>query len=293
MNNGNPFAKQPKGGNKNNFNLDGINIIAVAVLAFIAIGIFVSFKIIDTRERGILKYMGKIEDSTLMPGINFAIPFVSSIETVNVTNTRYEISSIKIYTKDQQRATLDIVVNYNINPANVVALYKDLGSLHPSHIQSTLMLPVLKSSITNELGQWTAAEVIRSKEKIAQHVLDSLVKNVEGKNLIQFINFEIINIDLDDEYEKSVRQKVVAEQKAEKASNDTKRIQEEAKQMLISAEGEAKAMKIKSESLSNNRNLIEYEKVQVEKARVEKWNGQMPTTMVGGNTPMIFSLDQK
>jgi regulator of protease activity HflC (stomatin/prohibitin superfamily) len=293
MNNGNPFAKQPKSSNKNNFNLDGINIIAVAVLAFIAIGIFVSFKIIDTRERGILKYMGKIEDRTLMPGINFAIPFVSSIETVNVTNTRYEISSIKIYTKDQQRATLDIVVNYNINPSNVVALYKDLGSLHPSHIQSTLMLPVLKSSITNELGQWTAAEVIRSKEKIAQHVLDSLVKNVEAKNLIQFINFEIINIDLDDEYEKSVRQKVVAEQKAEKASNDTKRIQEEAKQMLISAEGEAKAMKIKSESLSNNRNLIEYEKVQVEKARVEKWNGQMPTTMIGGNTPMIFSLDQK
>lgn len=292
MNSGNPFAKQPKNDN-NNFNLDGINIIAVAVLAFIAIGIFVSFKIVDSRERGILKYMGKIEDRILMPGINFAVPFVSSIETVNVTNTRYELNSIKIYTKDQQRATLDIVVNYNINPTNVVALYKDLGSLQQSHIQNTLMLPVLKSSITNELGQWTAADVIRSKEKIAQHIFDSLAKNVEEKGLIQFINFEIINIDLDDEYERSVRQKVVAEQKAEKALNDTKRIQEETRQRLISAEGEAKAMKIKSDALSNNRNLIEYEKVQVEKARVEKWNGQMPTTMVGGHTPMIFSLDQK
>ena len=292
MNSGNPFAKKPNNGG-NDFDFSATNILTVAVLAFFAIGIFISFKIIDTRERGIVKYMGKIEDKILMPGINFAVPFVSSIQTVNVTNTRYELNSIKIYTKDQQRATLDIVVNYNINPANVVALYKDLGSLETSHIQNTLMLPVLKSSITNELGQWTAADVIRNKEKIAQDVFEALSKSVGAKDLIQFINFEIINIDLDDEYEKSVRQKVVAEQKAEKALNDTKRIQEEARQMLISAEGEAKAMKIKSDALSSNRNLIEYEKVQVEKARVEKWNGQMPTTMIGGNTPMIFSLDSK
>ena len=289
--NGNPFARKP-GGN-NNLDLTPINIIGIAILLFFAFGIFISFKIIDTRERGIVKYMGKIEDKILMPGINFAMPFVASIQTVNVTNTRYEINSVKIYTKDQQRATLDIVVNYNINPANVVALYKDLGSLEKSHIESTLMLPILKSSITNQLGQWTAAEVIRNKENIAQHVFDALQKSVKDKDLIQFINFEIINIDLDDEYEKSVRQKVVAEQKAEKALNDTKRIQEETKQMLIAAEGEAKAMKTKSDALSNNRNLIEYEKVQVEKARVEKWNGQMPTTMIGGGTPTIFSLDKQ
>jgi prohibitin 1 len=292
MNSGNPFAKKTNNSN-NNFDLNPLNLITIAVVLFFATGIFISFKIIDTRERGIVKYMGKIEDKILMPGINFAIPFVSSIQTVNVTNTRYELNSIKIYTKDQQRATLDIVVNYNINPNNVVSLYKNLGSLETSHIQNTLMLPVLKSSITNELGQWTASDVIRSKEKIAQDVFDALINNVKEKDLIQFINFEIINIDLDDEYEKSVRQKVVAEQKAEKALNDTKRIQEEAKQILISAEGEAKAMKIKSDALSSNRNLIEYEKVQVERERVAKWNGQMPTTTIGGNSPVIFSLDNK
>ncbi|MDA0617535.1 MAG: prohibitin family protein [Proteobacteria bacterium] len=280
--NGNPFK------NNSSPELNAMHIIALAILVFIAAGIFVSFKVIDTRERGIVKVMGKISQEPLQPGINFAIPFVSQIRTVDVTNTRYEMEHVKIYTKDQQRAMLDIVANYHIMPNNVVKLYEDLGFLDKFAVENTLMLPVLKSTITNELGQWTAAEVISNKEKIGQNILANLQKEVAKKSLINFINFEIVNINLDDEYERAVRQKVVAEQNAQKALNDTKRIQEETRQRLISAEGEAKAMKIKSDALSQNRGLIEYEKVQVERERVAKWNGQMPTTMLGSNaTPLV------
>lgn len=282
--NRNPFASN------GNIELKAMHIIAIAIIVFVLAGIFVSFKVIDTRERGIVKVMGKISQQPLQPGINFAVPFISQIRVIDVTNTRYELSKIKIYTKDQQRATLDIVANYNINPINIVKLYENIGFLEREHIENTLMLPVLKSSITNELGQWTASDVIRSKEIIAQHVLDALQKEVSKKDLINFSNFEIVNIDLDDEYENAVRQKVVAEQKSEKAANDTKRIEEETRQKLISAEGEAKAMKIKSEALSSNRNLIEYEKVQVEREKVAKWNGQMPTTMLGAESETLIKL---
>jgi regulator of protease activity HflC (stomatin/prohibitin superfamily) len=282
--NSNPFA------NNGNLEFKLMHIVAIAILAFVIIGVFASFKVIDTRERGIVKIMGKISQEPLQPGINFAIPFVSQIRTVDVTNTRYELSRIKIYTKDQQRATLDTIANYNINPANVVKLYENIGFLDKEHIENTLMLPVLKSSVTNELGQWTAAEVIRNKEEIAQHVLDALQKEVAKKDIINFVNFEIVNIDLDDEYENAVRQKVVAEQKAEKALNDTKRIQEETRQKLIAAEGEAKAMKTKSDALSSNRNLIEYERVQVERERVAKWDGKMPTTVLGSDATTMINL---
>jgi regulator of protease activity HflC (stomatin/prohibitin superfamily) len=283
--NNNPFSS----GNSN-IELKAMHIVALAILVFIIIGVFLSFKVVDSRERGIVKVMGKVSESPLQPGINFAIPFVSQIQAVDITNTRYPMHGVRIYTKDQQRATLDIVANYHVNPLNVVSLYKELGFLDKTAVELTLMLPVLKSSITNELGQWTAAEVINSKEKIAQNVLENLQKEVEKKGLINFINFEILNIDLDDDYEKAVRQKVVAEQNAQKALNDTKRIQEEVRQKLFVAEGEAKAMKIKAEALAQNHNLIEYEKVQVEKDRVQKWNGQMPTTMLGGESGVLFNV---
>lgn len=282
--NSNPFK------NNSSPELSVMHIIALAILVFIAAGVFVSFKVIDTRERGIVKVMGKISQEPLQPGINFAIPFVSQIRTVDVTNTRYEMDHVKIYTKDQQRAMLDIVANYHIMPNNVVKLYEDLGFLDKFAVENTLMLPVLKSTITNELGQWTAAEVISNKEKIAQNILANLQREVSKKSLINFINFEIVNINLDDEYERAVRQKVVAEQNAQKALNDTKRIQEETRQRLIAAEGEAKAMKIKSDALSQNRGLIEYEKVQVERERVAKWDGRMPTTMLGSDSTTLVNL---
>ncbi|MFT4967224.1 MAG: regulator of protease activity HflC (stomatin/prohibitin superfamily) [Candidatus Deianiraeaceae bacterium] len=284
MNNNNPF------GSSANVELKAMHIIALAILVFIAVGVFASFKVIDTRERGIVKIMGKIKETPLLPGVNFAIPFVSQIRAVDVTNTRYSMNNIKIYTKDQQRATLDIVANYHINPLNVVKLYKDLGFLDKTSVELTLMLPVLKSTITNQLGQWTAAEVISNKEKIAQDILSMLQKEVAKKELIDFINFEIVNIDLDNDYERAVREKVVAEQKAQKSLNDTKRIQEETRQRLISAEGEAKAMKIKAQALSKNSNLIDYEKVQVSRERVQKWDGRLPTTMLSNSSDVLLNM---
>lgn len=282
--NKNPFSNTTA----TNVELKAMHFIALGILIFVFIGVFLSFKIVDTRERGIVKVMGKVSETALQPGVNFAIPFISQIQTIDITNTRYEIKEVKIYTKDQQRANLEIVANYNINPANVVKLYKNIGFLDKEAVELTLMSPVLKSSITDELGQWTASEVINSKEVIAQNVLNKLQKEVTKKDLITFTNFEILNIDLDNEYEHAVRQKVVAEQNAQKALNDTKRIQEEVRQKLFVAEGEAKAMKIKSDALSQNRSLIDYEKVQVERERVQKWNGQMPTTVLGSGTNVLF-----
>lgn len=69
------------------------------------------------------------------------------------------------------------------------------------------------------------------------------------------------------------------EELAEKAKNDTIRIQEEANQKLIQAKAEAEAMGIKSEALSKNKSLVEYEAVQ-------KWNGELPQ-YVGTGMPFL------
>ena len=72
---------------------------------------------------------------------------------------------------------------------------------------------------------------------------------------------------------------------AEKAKNDTIRIKEEAEQRLIQARAEAEAMKIKSDALSKNKSLVEYE-------AVLKWNGNLPQYMLGNSIPFI-NLNKK
>ena len=65
-------------------------------------------------------------------------------------------------------------------------------------------------------------------------------------------------------------------QEAIKAKNKTVQIEEEAKQRLILAESEAKAMTIKGNALKANPGLVSLEAVQ-------KWDGKAPQTLVVGD----------
>ena len=89
-----------------------------------------------------------------------------------------------------------------------------------------------------------------------------------------------INIDYSDNFEKAIEDKVIAEQKAQEAVNNTKRIQEEAQQTVIAAKAEAEAMEIKSQALAKNKGLTEYE-------AVLRWNGELPQYMMGNTVPFI------
>jgi regulator of protease activity HflC (stomatin/prohibitin superfamily) len=178
---------------------------------------------------------------------------------------------------------LSAVANYNIKSNKVINLYNKIGTLNKSLFEETIIFPILQSTIRNEMGKWTAEQVITEKERIATRIFESLQKAQEEGGLdgiISFSNFEVISLNLDEAYEAAVRAKVIAEQQAKTAENRTKQIQEEAKQKLIQAQAEAESMKVRSEALSKNKSLVEYEAVQ-------KWDGRLPQYMMGNTIPFI------
>ena len=280
------FGGSPQNGGNNgmpNIKING-TILTIGILVLILIiGFSRSFKIIDAKERGIVRNLGKLSTKTLEPGVQIEIPFVSVISTIDISTKKLSLEGIKIYTKDQQSATLSTATNYNIKPNKVIDLYKKLGTLNKDLFEQTIILPILQSTIRNEMGKWTAEQVITEKEKIASRVFESLQAAQDDSGLagiVTFSNFEIISLNLDEAYEAAVRAKVIAEQQAKTAENKTKQIQEEAKQKLIQARAEAESMKIRSNALSTNKSLVEYEAVQ-------KWDGKLPQYMLGNSTPFI------
>ena len=94
------------------------------------------------------------------------------------------------------------------------------------------------------------------------------------------VQFQLVNIDFDDEFEKAIKEKQVAEQNALKAKNVTIQVEELAKQTRIKAEADADAMRIKAAALESNAKLVNYEAVQ-------KWDGKMPQYMLGNSVPFI------
>ena len=114
-----------------------------------------------------------------------------------------------------------------------------------------------------------------------------MVKNLSEKD-VTIYDVQLTDVDFDDSYEKAAEQKVVAIQEAQKAKNETVKIEEEAKQKILTARADAESMRIKSQALAQNKGLVQFELAQ-------KWDGKLPQYMFGSTIPMIDikSLNEK
>ena len=129
------------------------------------------------------------------------------------------------------------------------------------------------------IGKWQAQELVGNREKARDQILSSLREKLD-KSFLQNISFQLIDIDYSDKFEGAIEDKVIAEQKAQEAVNNTTRIREEAQQKVITARAEAEAMEIKSQALAKNQGLTQYE-------AVLKWDGHLPNYMMGNSVPLI------
>lgn len=246
-------------------------------------------EIIDSGNRGVEVRFGKVSDKVLGEGFYFYNPLTTSIMEIDSKVKKLEVSTTT-YTKDIQTAKIKYVINASIDGSKANILYRDVGvgrnGIQDEDFYSKIIVPILEGELKNVIGNWTATDLIANREKATDQITKNLREKLKEKDVI-LTNFQIINIDYADNFEHAVESKVVAIQKAEEAKNNTVRIREEAQQKIISAKAEAQSMRIRAQALSANRNLVDYERVQVEKEAVTKWDGKLPQYMLGQSTPFI------
>lgn len=225
--------------------------------------------------RGTLVTLGKVHKTSFANGIGLKAPFVSSMIQTDV-RTKVVSETAVTYTKDIQSASIQFTLTYNVAPESVPQLYERIGE----NYYGKLIAPYVQDAIKDVVGVWNAQDLVSNRDKARMQILTALKRKINSK-YIQNISFQITNLDYSDNFENAIEKKVVAEQKAQEAANNTKRIQEESKQKVISAEADAKAMEIKAAALEKNQRLVDYEAVQ-------KWNGKLPTYMLGnGAMPFV------
>ncbi len=232
------------------------------------------FKIVDTGERGVETQFGKVIGDALPEGMQFYNPFTSDVTTLSIKTITSNDKTIG-YTKDVQQATIEFSVNYNLNSDSVTTVYRTVGR----DWQAKLVTQAVPAIIKNVIGKWEAVELVSNRQKATSEIEQTLITEL-AKNGVTITRFEITNITYVAEFEKAVESKVVAIQRAAEAENKTKQIEEEAKQKVISAKAEAESMRIRSDALSQNKSLVDYEAVQ-------KWDGKLPQYVMGNSMPFV------
>ena len=235
---------------------------------------FCSFNTVSAGHKGVIVTLGKVNPAVLPEGLYFKKPIVDSIIEMDARNQTMKIDTLA-YTRDIQQAKFEGTLNYRLDGAQAANIYQNVGEDWADALVPQVVQDTLKATI----GKWDAVVLIENRDKATTAVLTQLTNALATKGVI-VTNFSITNIDFNDEFEKAVEDKVTAIQRAAGEENKTKQISEQAKQRVISAKAEAESMQIRSQALSQNKGLVEYEAVQ-------KWNGELPQYMLGGTTPFI------
>ena len=233
------------------------------ILGFIAIiTIFSSFYTVKSTERGVLSTFGKIQDRAVSDGLHFKLPFIQTVQKVNVQQKKFD-GTENSYTRD-----------YDLVRENVSLLIKNVGADYHTRIVE----PYIRSAVKSSFGNFNATQIVENRDKVRAQI-ESKLRETLDKRYFSNVHFQLVNIDFDDQFETAIKEKQVAEQNALKAKNVTIQIEEQAKQTKIKAEAEAEAIRIKANALEKNPRLVEYEAVQ-------KWDGKLPE-YTGGAIPFL------
>lgn len=250
-----------------------LSVIFGIIILIVGIS-FSGVKVIDAGFRGVKTRFGSVVGEPLLEGIYFYNPITTDIQEIDTKVQKYSVS-LEAYTKDVQQADLTISVNSSLEPTSVHLLYKEIGMGYKDKVVSPQVLKAVKDTI----GKWEADLLVSNREKAASTILESLRDALVSSHiLVQSVIIE--NIDYSSQFERAIEEKQIATQDAIKAKNKTKQIEEEANQRILSAKAEAESMRIRSQALSQNQNLVAYEAVQ-------KWDGKLPVNMYG-SAPIPF-----
>ncbi len=277
----NPVFRNGGNSNDNRMQLPPGRVLAWLAIAAIAIVVVsvagCGIKVVDTGQRGIKTRFGEITSDSLPEGLYFYNPITSNIVEID-TRVQRQDGETDTYTRDVQQAAIKYTLNYRLQQNAAHIMYRDIGRDWEQKLIPQVVLGTLKEVV----GKWDAVDLISNRDKAAATAYEAIRTNLAERN-VEISRFEITDIVYTKEFENSVEQKVIAQQRAIEEQNRTKQIEEQARQKVLSAEAEAKSMQIRAEALEQNAKLVEWEAVQ-------KWNGVLPQYMLGGGAMPFINL---
>lgn len=248
--------------------------VGIFIVGIILIAGFNPFVIIGPGERGVVTRFGAVQDIVMEEGVHFRIPMVEKIIMVDVKTQKIEVDALS-YSKDLQNVDTKIALNFHLDPKKAHLLIQEIGVDYEFRI----IAPAIQESVKAATAKFTAAELVSERPRVKDEIKESLQTRLTPR-YIDVDEFSIVNFQFAQSYEKAVEEKQVAEQQALKAQNDLRRIQVEAEQRVAQARAEAEAIKIQTEALRENQNLVKLE-------AVKKWDGVLPKYMAGNAVPFI------
>ena len=261
--------------------------IVAGIITFVVIIVimFESVVVVEAGHRGVVLYVGAVENRVLGEGIHFIIPFAEQVVSLEVRTLKFQADA-SAASNDLQEVQTTIALNYHISPSQANIIYQQLGADYADRI----IAPTIQESVKASVAKFNAEELI-TKRATAKAVIAQTIGNTLSARDIVVETVFITDFKFSQAFANQVESKVVAFQKFLTEQNNLKAIQVIANQTVVQAQASARANVARASGESQAIQVITVQLKQspqyLQWLSINRWNGQMPYALGSGAVPFF------
>jgi regulator of protease activity HflC (stomatin/prohibitin superfamily) len=264
---------------------------------------FQPFSTVPTGSRGVITQFGKIVG---IEGEGLAVlPPWQKLNNFSVRAEGVILDHAEGSTSDTQPVHINLTVRYSVLPDKVAEVFEKYS--HNGDLTSYVGTAI-QESVKVVSARYTATDLIAKRAQVSTELKDTLQMKLTQYGA-QVINIDMRNFAFSDSYMKAINEKVTQEQLRLGAENKLKTVESEQKQKVAVAEAESHAIKVRADgdayanltvakaqaealrvqnsALSQNKDVLELRRIEVEMEKAKSWNGVLPVNVYAG-APIPF-----
>lgn len=280
-----------------------IAVILIVAIAAVILLLVTCTATVPTGYTGIVTTFGRVENETLEAGFHIKSP----VQKIVLMDNREQKTAFvtECFSSDIQQVDVTGSVNYAINKATAMNLFKEVGTDYYSKLVQPRMLEIIKGAFS----RYTAENLVANRQKLSTQIREDMAVEL-NKYGINVISINIENIDFTDAFTDAVEAKQVAAQKKLQAQieeeqktmeaqqqAERERINAEAKASVqkINADAEAYAVKVKSEAeaAANEKIAASLTESLIRFTQAKSWDGKLPSFVAGDSASVLPILDME
>ena len=223
-----------------------LTVIGVAgVSVFLVLDVLIpgSFHQVETGTVAVVRRLGKIEGMR-NPGTYFDFYLTKSYEVYD-TKVQQDKIVTSAYSKDGQTMELEVFLQYQVQVENIMKIATEYGNLEALQARIETVTTEKTKAVMSSAEAMT---IVQNRSIFSNDVSTSVREGIADDYYVNVKDVVLTNIDFTNEFEKSVEDKVIAEQEKQAAITRAEAQLEvaklEAQKKIAEAEGNAQAQKI-------------------------------------------------
>jgi len=209
---------------------------------------------------------------THQQGFHLKLPIITRLVKFDVKTQREDVHA-EAASKDIQRVTVHAVLNYHLAHDKVNTLYTTVG---PDFVEK-IIHPAVNETAKAATAQFPVEEIIVKRDVLKNQIEVALEEKLKTYDIV-LESLNLVDIKFSDDFNKVVEDKQIEEQKIKTAEYQKRQAIEYKEKTILEAQADAERQRLMRQTVTEDIVALEW---------IKKWDGTLPTTVMGDAVPMV------